>query len=290
MARKKKASPVDPTTGLLKPRAEMTPAEITAAQELDPSKPPVPKLELGREEKAYKAPKQSRPQERRKPIIAVTGETLRPGTDAELRRGVPSVVLRNQEKPTTPAAGPRLPRIGQIYKHTDGRMMRVSADNIEEVHADAKKTILPTAGREIMQPVGRPAPLPGPRGGLRKRENKNNRGNNAGLGVAHEIAKEHVDRAFNHLDTMAMAPHGSMPYKQAQKGFHQVHGQIGEKNMSKSIHTMLQLAHNHIDAKLPGTEKMLTATKEAVGDKLREGKRAEEERTWRQIKTDKGGN
>lgn len=222
-------------------------------------------------------------------LTAVTGETIRPATNPELRRGIPSKVVRDQTKPTQ-SAGPRLPRIGQIYKHSDGRMMRVSAENIDEVHTDAKKTVLPTAGREVMETPGRPTPLPGPRGGLRPNIPRNNRGNRGGLGVAHAIAKEHADRALGHLDTMAAAEHGSGPYKQAQKSFQVVHGAIGQQNMSKSIHTMLQLAHNHIDSKLPGTEKMLNATREAVGDTLKAGKRAEEERAFRQIQTDKGGN
>jgi hypothetical protein len=222
-------------------------------------------------------------------LTAVTGETIRPATNTELRRGIPSKVVRDQTKPTQ-SAGPNLPRIGQIYKHSDGRMMRVSADNIAEVHADAKRTVLPTASREEMMPAGRPQPLPGPRGGVRTNVPKNNRGNRAGLGAAHSVVKEHTDRAFGHLDAMAAAEHGTGPYKQAQRSFQVVHKAIGEKNMSPSIHNMLQLAHNHIDSKLPGTDKMLNATKEAVGDTLRAGKKAEEERTFRQIQTDRGGN
>lgn len=297
MARKKKAarpvdstvSPVDPTTGLLKPRVEMTPEEVTAAQKIDPTVPPKSKLKLERGEKAYRAPKQKRTKPKTKPIIAVTGETLRPATNPELKRGIPSRVVRDQSKPTTPAAGPRLPRIGQIYKHSDGRMMRVSAENIKEVHEDAKRTVLPTAGPEVMVQPGRPTPLPGPRGGLRPNIPRNNRGNRGGLGVSHEVAKEHADRALGHLDTMAASEHGSGPYRQAQKSFHVVHGAIGAQNMSKSIHTMLQLAHNHIDTQQKDIPGMLTATKEAVGATLRAGKLAEEERTFRQIQTDRGG-
>jgi hypothetical protein len=141
-----------------------------------------------------------------------------------------------------------------------------------------------------MMPEGRPAPLPGPRGGVRVNIPKNTKGNRSGLGVDHATAKEHVDRAVGHLDAMASSEHGSGVYRQAQKSFQVVHGAIGEKNMSKPIHTMLQLAHNHIDSKLPGTEKMLNATKEAVGDTLKAGKKAEEERAFRQMQTDKGGN
>lgn len=222
-------------------------------------------------------------------LTAVTGETIRPATNTELRRGIPSVVVRDQTRPTQPA-GPNLPRIGQRYKHSDGRVMRVTAENIAEIHEDAKRTVLPTAGPEVMQPQGRPTPLPGPRGGLRPNVPKNNRGNRAGLGAAHSVVKEHADRALGHLDAMAAAQHGTGPYKQAQRSFQVVHKAIGEKNMSPSIHNMLQLAHNHIDSKLPGTDKMLNATKEAVGDTLRAGKKAEEERTFRQIQTDRGGN
>ena len=223
-------------------------------------------------------------------LTAVTGETIRPATNTELRKGIPSKVVRDQTKPSTPAAGPRLPRIGQIYKHSDGRMMRVGPDNIAEVHADAKRTVLPEAGREVMTPVGRPLPLPGPRGGLRPNIPRNNRGNRAGLGAAHAVVKEHADRALGHLDAMAASEHGGGSYRQAQRSFQSVHKAIGDKNMSSSIHNMLQLAHNHIDSKLPGTENMLAATKEAVGDTLKAGKRAEEERTFRQIQTDRGGN
>ena len=269
-------------------------------------------------------------------LTAVTGETIRPATDPELRRGIPSRVVRDQAKPTIPASdrrvpnlgetyqhsdgrkmvvgphnieevisdienpstpkstapatGPRLPKLGQKYKHSDGRLMTVTADNIAEIHADAKRTVLPTAGPEVMVQPGRPTPLPGPRGGVRPNVPKNNRGNRAGLGAAHSVVREHADRALGHLDAMAAAQHGTGPYKQAQRSFQVVHKAIGEKNMSPSIHNMLQLAHNHIDSKLPGTDKMLNATKEAVGDTLRAGKKAEEERTFRQIQTDRGGN
>ena len=223
-------------------------------------------------------------------LTAVTGETIRPATNLELKRGIPSTVVRDQTRPKQ-SAGPNLPRIGQIYRHSDGRMLRVSADNIADVHEDAKRTVLPTAGREEMVQPGRPVPLPGPRQGLRPNIPRNNRGNRTGLGVPHDVAKDHVDRAFSHLDTMATAEHGSKPYRQAQKSFHIVHGQMGEKNMSKPIHTMLQLAHNHIDSKLPGTEKMLNATKEAVGSTLHAGKLAEQERAFRQMQGEKqGGN
>lgn len=228
------------------------------------------------------------PTPRTQTMTAVTGETIRPATNPELRRGIPSVVVREQTKPTQ-SAGPRLPRIGQIYRHSDGRMMRVSAENINEVHADAKRTVLPEAGRAEMTPVGRPAPLPGPRGGLRPNIARNTRGNRGGLGVAHDIAKDHVDRALGHLDAMASAEHGSGAYRQAQKSFHVVHGEMGKQNMSKPIHTVLQLAHNHIDTKQPGTEKMLAATKEAVSARLHQGKLAEEERTWRQMQGEKKG-
>jgi hypothetical protein len=220
-----------------------------------------------------------------KRLTAVTGETIRPATNPELKRGIPSRVVRDQEKPTQ-SAGPRLPRIGQIYKHSDGRMLRVSANNIEEVHADAKRTVLPEAGRDVMEQPGRPLPLPGPRGGLRQRVERNDSGNRPGLGVSHTMAKEHVDRALGHLDTMAASEHGSGPYRQAQKSFQVVHGEIGKKNMSKPIHTVLQLAHNHIDTKQSGTEKMLNATKEAVGARLREGKLAEQERAFRQMQNE----
>jgi len=229
------------------------------------------------------------PQTPGKRLTAVTGETIRPATNPELKRGIPSRVVRDQTRPTQ-SAGPSLPRIGQIYKHSDGRMMRVNPENIDEVHSDAKRTVLPTAGRDVMMPEGRPAPLPGPRGGVRVNIPKNTKGNRSGLGVDHATAKEHVDRAVGHLDAMASSEHGSGAYRQAQKSFQVVHGAIGEKNMSKPIHTMLQLAHNHIDSKLPGTEKMLNATKEAVGDTLKAGKKAEEERAFRQMQTDKGGN
>lgn len=251
-------------------------ARLTA--EADTTKP---------EKKVVRTPDPTPPIQR---LTAVTGETIRPATNTELKKGIPSVVVRDQTKPTTPAAGPRLPRIGQYYRHSDGRLLRVSAENIEDVHADAKRTVLPTAGREEMETEGRPVPLPGPRGGLRPNIPRNNRGNRAGLGVDHATAKEHADRALGHLETMASAEHGSGPYRQAQKSFHVVHGAIGAQNMSKPIHRMLQLAHNYIDSKLPDTGKMLNATREAVGDTLRAGKRAEEERTFRQIQTDKGGN
>lgn len=222
-------------------------------------------------------------------LTAVTGETIRPATNSELKRGIPTRVLRDQTRPTQ-SAGPKLPRIGQIYKHSDGRMMRVNPENIDEIHSDAKRTVLPEAGRDVMVQPGRPTPLPGPRGGLRINIPKNTKGNRSGLGVPHSVAKEHVDRAVGHLDAMAASEHGSGAYRQAQKSFQVVHGAMGEKNMSKPIHTMLQLAHNHIDSKLPGTEKMLNATKEAVGDTLKAGKKAEEERAFRQMQTDKGGN
>ena len=218
-------------------------------------------------------------------MTAVTGETIRPGTNTELRRGIPSKVVRDQTKPVQ-SAGPRLPRIGQAYKHSDGRIMRVTAENIDEVHADAKRTVLPEAGRDVMEPVGRPAPLPGPRGGLRPADNRNVSGNRAGLGVAHDVAKDHADRAIGHLETMAASEHGSGPYRQAKKSFGVVHKAMGAQNMSKSIHNMLQLAHNHIDTKQKGTEKMLGALKDAVGAKLREGKLAEEERAWRQMQNE----
>ena len=218
-------------------------------------------------------------------LTAVTGETIRPATNTELRRGIPSKVVRDQTKPTQ-SAGPRLPRIGQMYKHSDGRVLRVSADNIEEVHADAKKVVLPVADRDVMVQPGRPTPLPGPRGGLRPNISRNTKGNRGGLGVSHEIAKDHVDRAFMHLETMATSPHGSGPYRQAQKSFQVVHGEMGKQNMSKPIHTVLQLAHNHIDSKQPGTQKMLAATKEAVSARLHQGKLAEEERAWRQMQNE----
>ena len=79
---------------------------------------------------------------------------------------------------------------------------------------------------------------------------------------------------------------GSGPYRQAQKSFQSVHGIIGSQNMSKPIHTMLQLAHNHIDTQQKDIPGMLAATKEAIGARLREGKLAEEERAWRQMQNE----
>lgn len=295
MAKKKKAATPFDESGILKPRWKMTPEEVTAANKVDPTPPPKQKRVPKSGVKEYKEPVQKRPKMKPAPKTFTVEDKLnndeekviRAGTNAELRKGIPTVVIRDQKKPAI-SSGPNLPRIGQIYKHSDGRIMRVSAENINEVHSDAKRTVLPTAGREEMMPE-RPAPLPGPRGGLKIKVTKNTSGNRSGLGVAHDIVKDHVDRALGHLDTMASTEHGSGPYRQAKKSFSVVHKAIGDQNMSKPIHGMLQLAHNHIDTKQKGTDRMLGALKEAVGAKLREGKLAEEERTFRQYKSEKGG-
>jgi hypothetical protein len=291
MPKRKKASWVGPVntldtdTNLEKPLIQLSKTQRAEALKDSPSK----KAAKPRVKKESEGPTGARPVLRPKTRVVLEEKGLREPTRSELKRGKTSMPIRNQERPAQ-AAGPNLPRIGQIYKHSDGRMMRVNPENIDEIHSDAKRTVLPEAGRDVMVQPGRPTPLPGPRGGLRINIPKNTKGNRSGLGVPHSVAKEHVDRAVGHLDAMAASEHGSGAYRQAQKSFQVVHGAMGEKNMSKPIHTMLQLAHNHIDSKLPGTEKMLNATKEAVGDTLKAGKKAEEERAFRQMQTDKGGN
>lgn len=289
MARKKSswvgpANPVDPETGVIKPITEMNPEQRTEAEKIDPSPKLISKPLPIKGKKVYKAPVQKRKQMKVAPLI-VEGKEVRPAKNKELRRGIVAVSTAPKKKRIKKQRPIPVPKPGQAGK-LDGKLVRVTPENVTQIYDQRRRTELPKAGPEEMTPAGRPqiegAIIPSK---LRSSQNKKNLG---GFARSHKEVSAVTHEALDHLQTMANTAKGSPEHHSAMESFNALHakiGQIGNKPLHTALglgRTIVQQYHGHEDL-----SKHLRMHRGVVLGRLEEGKIAEQSRAER---SGKGGN
>ena len=228
--------------------------------------------------KYYKAPVQKRVPKKRAPM-EVNGAEVRSPKDSELRRGVtavPTAPKKRRQKKQTPIPKPRPGQAGKL----DGKVVRVTPENVTQVYDEKRTTNLPTATPEDMTPAGRPAVEPAVMPKVMPfSQNKKNFGGFAGK---HKDVSKATHEALGHLQTMADTEKNSPEHHDASRGFHLAHATVGQIG-NQDLHRFLALGHSAVQ-KLHGTPELANALKvhrAGTLGKLEAGRIAEQSRKER---------
>lgn len=157
-----------------------------------------------------------------------------------------------------------------VRRDEQGRAVGTTA----EERAATVTTVLPEAGREVMQPTPRVlTPQPGGtlgRGGQRRLR---------GFGMPHARVKAAVDAAIHHLDGMK-STQGTPEFDDHEKAFDAIHANIQGMDKHGLGITVGQLKHQTLTggAKAPHILRLLHTR---IQDRLEEGRMAEEENKQR---------
>lgn len=214
------------------------------------------------------------------------GTDIRPATNTELRKGTVSKKVggARRRKKQTPIAVPKIGQAGSL----NGKIVRVTEENQGAVYDQKRTSILPTAGRDVMEPAERPTtePVIMP-GRLRGSQSGKNLG-----GFAGKFADVHesVHTALGHLDTIANTARHTSEHHNAHEAYNLEHAKIGQIG-NKALHKDMALARTGVMA-VHGTEKMPNVLKVARGvilGRLEEGRQAAEARKSRSGKGNNNG-
>jgi len=191
----------------------------------------------------------------------------------KFKKGELVTVKPRKQKKQTPIAKPRPGQAGKL----DGKVVRVTPENAEQVYDQSRRTDLPKAGPAEMTPAGRPkveqAILP-PR--LRGSQSGKNLG---GFAQSHKVVAKATHEALGHLETMANTDKGSIEHHTAHESFNLLHshiGQIGNKPLHRDLglgRTIIQQYHGR-----PELGNALKVHRGIVLGRLEEGKIAEQAR------------
>lgn len=214
------------------------------------------------------------------------GTDVRPATNTELKKGTVSkkVATTRRRKKATPIAQPRIGQAGTL----GGKIVRVTEENKGAVYDEKRTTVLPAAGREVMEPAARPAtePVIMP-SRLRGSQSGKNLGGFAGK---FEHVHESVHTALGHLDTLANSAKGSPEHHAAHEAYNVEHARIGQIG-NKALHTDMALARTGV-LKTHGTSdlpKVLKVARGVILGRLEEGRQAAEARKSRSGKGTNNG-
>lgn len=307
MARKKSSwigpqNPVDTSTGLIKPVAEMNSEQKTEAAKMDPRPIIVPKeksentlkkvkqldprtgaaIDVPTELRPYKAPVVKR----EKPKVATTQKLNRAGLRApkrgELKRGI-TAVSTDPKKRRVKKQTPIVVKPGQAGK-LDGKIVRVTPENLTQVYDQKRRTELPA-----VQAPGPEKPRTLAPGAGARRENvfvdpRKASGEQAtrrlkGLSVPHKMIAPAVNQAMEHLRGMA-ATKGTPEYHEHVAGFNAIHPTI--LGMDSTIHHALGAMAHHTMYPKQDSHSVITQITAAIGDRLSEGRSMEVQRAQRQ--------
>ena len=228
------------------------------------STPKAPKPSVIRDKKTGKAT----PKIPATPVVERTADPV----VKKFKKGELVTVKPRKQKPQKPI----VTKPGQVGK-LDGKVVRVTPENLTQVHNERIHTDLPTAGRDVMTPQGRPevdgAILPRT---LRSSQNKKNLG---GFARSHKEVSKVTHEALGHLQTMANSAKNSPEFHSSHEAFNTLHGQVGQIG-NKVLHRDLGLGKTVI-SQLHGTPKLANALKIHRGivlGRLEEGRIAEQSR------------
>lgn len=175
------------------------------------------------------------------------------------------------------------PKVGQAGK-LEGKLVRVTPENLQQVSEERRRTSLPTAGPEIMTPEspGPRVPLEAPQGGLREKtwfdkKAKESKRRLRGFGAPAQQVSDTAWKAMGHLDAMANHQPGSREHNDQYLGFHKAHE--ASRGMSSEVYDILAFAHKIATApKYPDQAKHLNMVKDALSERISQGRAMEARR------------
>lgn len=192
---------------------------------------------------------------------------------AERKAGIRINKVRDRKRKPQKSLRPQVGQAGSL----DGKVVRVTEENLNQVSEQKLHTILPDAGREVMEQPSRPVTqtaimpsvLPGSQSGKRL----------GGFAATHEIVKGHTNDALKHLQTMANSPKGSPEHHAAHEAFNVSHALIGQTG-NKALHDLVGLGRKIVQENhgSPNMENGLKTHRALVTGMLEAGRLAEETR------------
>ena len=279
MARKKPswvgaANPADAETNLLKPTVEQTSEQRAEAERMSPRTVVTPKEP--KPKNAYKEPVQKRQKPKVKTTEKLKEAEVRTPTNAELGKGVAEVSTvekpKRQRKPrSTTKTGKKLdpktgrivaPRPGQVRK-LNGQVVRVDSSNIEEVTQASRTTVLPTAGRDVVEGASPLTPKPIQRVGVVRGTPRPAAGP---AGNASQIG-EMISQARQHLANMTLSRARPDEYNAHHDSFNLVHAQL--QKVAPAAHTILGIMRHVTHNVTPESAGHFEAADKALGDTLK---------------------
>lgn len=257
---KKPARPagVDKKTNLVKPVVEMTPTQQRKTREQkEPKAAPGPKVKLPGE-----MPKRTLPRGTRaaKNTELAKGVTSVEETPAKPRKVKQRAVTKTGKKIDPKTGKIRAPRKGQIAK-VDGNLVRVDDTNVEAATTAARTTVLPTAGRDVVEGATTPTQrVPGRtttvRGGLRGPK---------GAAIGHKEVADLIGQARGHLTQMTLT-RNTPAFHEHHENFNLVHAQL-EKH-APAAHTILGIMRHLTVNPTPQSADHFEVAEKALGDTL----------------------
>lgn len=260
MAKNKPVRPagVDKKTNLVKPIVEMTPKQQRKSREQKPPTTAVgPKVQLPGE-----MPKRTLPSGTRaaKNTELAKGVTSVEQTPAKPRTPKKRAVTKTGKKIDPKTGKIRAPKKGQIAK-VDGNLVRVDDTNVEAATTAARTTVLPTAGRDVVEGAATQTQrVPGRtttvRGGLRGPK---------GAAIGHKEVSDLVGKARGHLTQMTLT-RNTPAFHEHHEQFNLVHAQL-EKH-APAAHQILGIMRHLTVNPTPQSADHFEVAEKALGDTL----------------------
>lgn len=254
----KKPAGVDKKTNLVKPLVEMTPKQQTKARDEKPVKSAAgPKVKLPGEMPKRTLPRGTRSAKNSELAKGVTSVTE---TEAAPRKVKKRAVTKTGKKIDPKTGKIRAPRKGQIAK-VDGKLVRVDDTNVEAATKARNTTVLPEAGRDVvegattstMRPPSRPTVVKAtPRGP-------------SGPGVSHKEISDLVTQARGHLTQMTLT-RNTPAYHEHHENFNLVHAQLEGK--APAAHQILGIMRHLTVNPNPQSADHFELADKALGDTL----------------------
>lgn len=299
MARKKAswvgpANPADPTTGVLRPTGELS-SEARAESERTSPRPKVEPKDTAKPQtrrqpaidpktkavitvndtaRPHKEPVVKREKPKVKTTENLKAAELRTPTNAELGRGVAEVSTapkpkRNRKPRSTTKTGKKLdpktgrivaPRPGQVRK-LNGQVVRVDSSNIEEVTQASRTTVLPTAGRDVVEGASPLTPKPIQRVGVVRGTPQPAAGPAGGIKSITDL----IGEARGHLARMTLS-RNTPTFHEHHENFNLAHAQLASQ--APAAHTILGIMKHVTVNVTPESAGHFEAADKALGDTL----------------------
>ena len=267
------ANPADVETNLLKPTVEQTSEQRAEAERMSPRTVVTPKDPTTKN--THKEPVQKRQKPKVKTTENLKDAEVRTPTNAELGRGVAAVSTapkpkRNRKPRSTTKTGKKLdpktgrivaPRPGQVRK-LNGKVVRVDSSNIEEVTQASRTTVLPTAGRDVVEGASPLTPRPKGNASIIRNAPRPAAGP---AGNAKEIG-EMISQARQHLANMTLSRARPDEYNAHHDSFNLVHAQL--QKLAPAAHTILGIMRHVTHNVTPESAGHFEAADKALGDTL----------------------
>jgi hypothetical protein len=156
--------------------------------------------------------------------------------------------------------------IPSVKRGASGKAIPIS----EEEKKASATTVLPTAGRNVMQPKQTPE-LIQPVGILKRGGQRKLRG----FGVKHAVVKSGVDAALTHLGNMKSTL-GTKDFHEHHENFNAIHANVSQ--MDSGLGLLLGQAKHQTITNSPKSDKVLGQIHGLIKSRLAEGKQVELER------------